>query len=594
MLSMSTLARRPLSASLRVALQLLLITWTLCLLGATSRAETLDPTSDEPAIPSLGFSTDSSEQNEPSAGSGSVPVLGRNQGATGKPVPVNSSRSSDESDGPRPFGAKLFMGNFLRTRKNGVNPNYVILPGDQVAVYAWGATDLHNVFVVDGQGNIFIPGVGPIRLAGVKNADLTKVVKSGLSRVFSRYLEVYTNLLTSNPVAVFVTGGVQHPGRYAGIPSDSVLFFLDQAGGIDPKLGSYRKISVLRHNQPIATVDLYDFLLRGVLPQIQFEDGDTILVHPRGPWVQLRGNVAVHCHLEFSTEPVSGSDALNVIPGSALATQVTLSGIRDGIPINHTLSLEAFRRFTLKDGDVITLRDDGRSDMIVVKLEGEFEGPSELAVKRGSRLVDVLNYVPVNTSLANVRAVHLRRSSVARAQKDSIDDALFRLERSSLLALSQSNGESSIRVKEAELALKFVERARLIQPLGRVVTMRDQQQVNLLLEDDDVIVVPARTNIVRIGGEVMMAQAVMFQPDRTAEEYITDAGGYTDRSDESRVIVIHPNAEVVIGDPGMDVLPGDEVLVPPRVDTKTLQNVADVTQIIYQVAVSAAVVLRLL
>ena len=594
MLSMSTLARHPLSAPLRVALQLLLITWTLCLLGATSRAETVDPTSDEPAIPSLGFSTDSSEQNEPSAGSGSVPVLGRNQGATGKPVPVNSSRSSDESDGPRPFGAKLFMGNFLRTRKNGVNPNYVILPGDQVAVYAWGATDLHNVFVVDGQGNIFIPGVGPIRLAGVKNADLTKVVKSGLSRVFSRYLEVYTNLLTSNPVAVFVTGGVQHPGRYAGIPSDSVLFFLDQAGGIDPKLGSYRKISVLRHNQPIATVDLYDFLLRGVLPQIQFEDGDTILVHPRGPWVQLRGNVAVNCYLEFSTGPVSGSDALNVIPGSALATQVTLSGIRDGIPINHTLSLEAFRRFTLKDGDVITLRDDGRSDMIVVQLEGEFEGPSELAVKRGSRLVDVLNYVPVNTSLANVRAVHLRRSSVARAQKESIDDALFRLERSSLLALSQSNGESSIRVKEAELALKFVERARLIQPLGRVVTMRDQQQVNLLLEDDDVIVVPARTNIVRIGGEVMMAQAVMFQPDRTAEEYITDAGGYTDRSDESRVIVIHPNAEVVIGDPGMEVLPGDEVLVPPQVDTKTLQNVADVTQIIYQVAVSAAVVLRLL
>ena len=86
----------------------------------------------------------------------------------------------------------------------------------------------------------------------------------------------------------------------------------------------------------------------------------------------------------------------------------------------------------------------------------------------------------------------------------------------------------------------------------------------------------------------------MFQPDLTAEDYIGNAGGYTDRSDESRVIVIHPNAEVVIGDPSLEILPGDEVLVPPRVDTKSLQNVADVTQIIYQVAVSAAVVLRLL
>ena len=39
---------------------------------------------------------------------------------------------------------------------------------------------------------------------------------------------------------------------------------------------------------------------------------------------------------------------------------------------------------------------------------------------------------------------------------------------------------------------------------------------------------------------------------------------------------------------------GDEVLVPPRVDTKTLQNIADVTQIIYQIAVAAAVVPALL
>jgi hypothetical protein len=232
--------------------------------------------------------------------------------------------------------------------------------------------------------------------------------------------------------------------------------------------------------------------------------------------------------------------------------------------------------------------------MVVVKLEGEFLGPSELAVRRGSRLVDVLNHVPINTALTNAEAVHLRRSSVAQAQKDSIDDALFRLERSALLALSQSKGESTIRSKEAELALRFVERARLIQPLGRVVTARDRQQVNLLLEAGDIIVVPPRTNIVRIGGEVMMAQAVMFRPGMTAADYIEDAGGYTDRSDEERVIVIHQNAEVAIGDPDLPISPGDEVLVPPHVDTKTLQSVADVTQIIYQIAVSAAVVPALL
>ena len=57
----------------------------------------------------------------------------------------------------------------------------------------------------------------------------------------------------------------------------------------------------------------------------------------------------------------------------------------------------------------------------------------------------------VDPQLADVRAVHLRRTSVAKAQKDSIDDSLFRLERSALLTLSQSNGESDIRVKEVIL-----------------------------------------------------------------------------------------------------------------------------------------------
>ncbi len=513
-------------------------------------------------------------------------------GTVGVPPDVKKGTESDE---PQPFGANLFMGNFLRTRQNGLNPDYRILPGDQVAVHTWGAVALSQVFVVDGQGNIFIPGVGPISLQGVRNADLTSKVRAGLQRVYARHLEVYTNLITANPVAVFVTGGVPRPGRYAGIPSDSVLFFLDQAGGIDPKLGSYRRIDILREGATLASIDLYDFILSGVLPALQFKDGDTILVGRRGPVVELKGNVARPTYLEFLPDaPLTGTLALEIVPNAALATQVTLYGIRDGFPINRTLSLNTFAEFPLQDGDSITIREDGRTDMIVVNIEGEFEGPSQLAVVRGSRLVDVLNHVPVEPLLADTSAVHLKRNSIARVQKDAIDDALFRLERSALLALSQSNGESNIRAKEAELALRFAERARLVQPLGRVVTSHQGDQQNVLLEDGDVIVVPRRTNVVTIGGEVMMAQAVMFQPDLTADDYVELAGGYTDRADEDKVILIHPDASVTVGGPTMRVLPGDEVLVPPRVDIKTLQNVADITQIIYQIAVSAAVVLAIL
>ena len=91
-----------------------------------------------------------------------------------------------------------------------------------------------------------------------------------------------------------------------------------------------------------------------------------------------------------------------------------------------------------------------------------------------------------------------------------------------------------------------------------------------------------------------MTQAVMFRPGARASEYIADSGGYTDRSDRDRVIVIRANAEVAVGDTDMPVYPGDEILVPPKVDKKLLQNAVDVTQVIYQIAVSAAVVVAIL
>ena len=512
------------------------------------------------------------------------------------PPPATAAQPAPPAanEGPEPFGSRLFTGNFLRTRQDGLNADYLVMPGDRIQVNTWGALETSTVLLVDAQGNVFLPNVGPVQVAGTKNSELTAKVKAGLSRVYARNFEVYTNLLSAKPVAVFVTGGVKRPGRYAGVPSDSVLFFLEQAGGIDPRLGSYRSLTVLRGDQKIAELDLYDFLLRGTLPAVQFKDGDTVLVNPRGTVVEMRGEVTLPATLEFKSGSVPGAEALAVVPSIARATQVTIEGIRNGMPISRTLSVVGFRTFSLQHGDSITLRGDGRADTILVRLEGEFNGPSVLAVRRGSRLVDVLNYVSVDPALANPKAVHVRRSSVAKAQKTAIDDALFRLERSALLALSASQGEANIRVREAELTQKFVERARLIQPLGRVVTARDNQQRNVVLEADDVIVVPARTNVVRVGGEVMMTQAVMFRPKATAEDYITDSGGYTDRSDKSRVIVIRANAEVVVGDTDLPVFPGDEILIPPKVDTKVLQNAVDVTQVIYQIAVSAAVVIAIL
>jgi protein involved in polysaccharide export with SLBB domain len=567
----------------------LIVFVTLVAFGTTTLAQVPFgiPGEVRPDVPA-GAKLPSVDQGAATSAATSKPKAQPKKKPTGAP-----SATGEPEEELEPFGANLFMGNFLRAREDGLNPEYVIAPGDQVAVHSWGAAEVSGVFVVDGQGNVFLPGIGPVRLAGVRNAELTQRVRQGLERVYRRNFDVYTNLITAKPVAVFVTGGVSRPGRYAGTPSDSVLFFLDQAGGIDPKLGSYRSISLLREGKPIAELDLYDFILNGKLETPQFKEGDTILVRRRGSVVELRGDVAAPSLIEFASQDPTGNDALEVIPGAARATEVTVTGLRGGTPFSHTLSLRGFAGFRLRHGDTITLRDDGRAEAIFIRLEGEFLGPSLITVRRGARLVDVLNHIAIPEGRANTRAVHIKRASVARAQKDAIDDALFRLERSALLALSMSRGGSEIRVKEADLTQRFVERARLIQPLGRVVTSRDGRQLNMVLEEGDIIVIPPRMNVVRVGGEVMMNQAVVYGRNLTAGDYIAMAGGYTERADEGRVIVLHADASVTTGGDGMEIMPGDEILVPPTVDSKWLPGLADVTQIIYQVAVATGVIVLL-
>ncbi|MFW5920720.1 MAG: SLBB domain-containing protein, partial [Polyangiales bacterium] len=268
-------------------------------------------------------------------------------------------------------------------------------------------------------------------------------------------------------------------------------------------------------------------------------------------------------------------------------------GLRSGEPVVSTVSTHDFRGAALRDGDVVTFREEGRADRILVRLEGEHVGPSVLSVRRGARLLDLLNYVRVNEDLADTENIHLRRDRVAEQQKEAIVHALDRLERSAMLALSESKGEAEIRVREAELVKEFVARAKRVQPLGRVVTKSAGHQLNVLLRDGDTVVIPPETNVVRVSGEVQFAQAVMWRPDLTVRDYVRMAGGYSNRADAGAAIVIRPSAEVTIGGGDVPVRPGDEVLIPPEIDSKVFQNAIDLSQIIYQIAVAASVLIRI-
>ena len=496
-----------------------------------------------------------------------------------------------ESGLPPPYGANLFAGGYETERSDGLTDNYLIAPGDKLNIWIWGAVNFSNVVTVDNQGNIFIPDVGPINVKNVAASKVNNLVTSHISEVFTNNVNVYVNLLTATPVSVFVTGPVIRPGQYAGQSSDSVLYFLKRAGGIDSDRGSYRHIKVLRQNRVIQQIDLYEFMQQGKMPKLALKDQDVILVEPQGPMINVAGKVRNPFRFELKNSSALGSELIDYALPLAKVSHVGVIGDRASGPFSVYMPYKDFDRIQLSDGDKVLFNDDMHAQVYDVQVMGSYRGPSYFTVRKETRLHDLLNHIPIDPNMADYGSIYIMRKSVAARQKEMLEDSLNRLERSVFTAPASSDGEASIRTKEAELVMRFVEKARKIQPLGKVVVSDKGVIANILLEQGDQIVIPNKTDLIQVGGEVMMPQAVVYNKSASMEDYVAWAGGFTDRANDKRIAVVHANGLMEFKDGG-DVMAGDQILVMPKVDSKMMQSIKDITQVIYQVAVAANVVLN--
>ena len=492
----------------------------------------------------------------------------------------------------KPFGSTLFGGQFARERPGGLNPQYKIAPGDQVSVNLFGAQTFNAIVPVDAQGNLFIPEVGPVAVAGVSNRSLQRVVEAKVGQVFTDNVKVYVNLLGAQTLGVFVTGAVRAPGRYGGLPSDSLLAFIDKAGGVDLERGSFRNVTILRDRQQIAKADLYAFLLDGSLPTPQFKNGDVIVVGPIGGAVAVGGEARSTAAFEFEAFPIRGHDLAAYARPKSDVTHVALSGFRAGQPFNTYLPYAEFLEATLEDGDLVDFQADLKAQDVFVEVEGEHLGASRLAIARGAMLESVLDLIPIDPSVAATHSIFLRRESVARDQKRALDRSLDELERTALAALSQTSSQAEIRNSEAQLVLEFIKRARTIEPDGRVVVSTDAGRSNVRMEAGDQIIIPQKTDLVLISGEVTLPQSVAFIPGASIRDYVERAGGFAERGDASKVITIRAGGEAVRG-VNTVVQRGDQILVLPYVDTKFFQVASDIGQILFRIAIIAATVIAL-
>lgn len=500
------------------------------------------------------------------------------------------------------FGASLFTGSFARQGASHFNPDYALAVGDQVHIRLWGAYEFDEVLTVDPKGNVFIPHAGPVQVLGVRNQQLQQLVDAAVSSAFRNNVRSYASLAAAQPVRVFVGGFVNRPGVYSGTSLDSLLHYLDQAGGIDPERGSFLVVQVKRGGKVRATANLYDFLLNGNMPQIQLADGDTIFVAPRRNTIKVSGLAANAKRFEFMEPQWVVRDLVAIARPHASATHVRIVRNTGAVKNVEYYPLAEAAGVLLQDGDELEFTADKKPGTITVRVEGEHSSPQEYVLPYGARLGDLLKRIQYSDR-SEVESVQLFRESVKERQRQMLASSLHSLESVALTARSGTSDEARLRKEEADLILQWVERARGLEPSGQVVISRSQRHGDLLLENGDIIRVPARDGLVLVSGEVLFPNAVAHDPHLSLDDYVRRAGGYTQNADAVRVVVARRDGSFAEadGDKGgfilareeVPVRPGDQILVLPKIDVKSRQVWKDLSQIMFQIALSAKVVLGL-
>ncbi|MCC5941049.1 MAG: SLBB domain-containing protein [Balneolaceae bacterium] len=201
------------------------------------------------------------------------------------------------------FGAKLFAGSSLSFEPSMNIPtpiDYIFGTDDEVRIDIWGAAEAEYRLIVDPDGNIRIPNIGPVRIGGLKYDDAKERILTNLKRIYSglnlsepergnTFADVSLGNVRS--INVSMIGEVRQPGSYTVSSLASVFNMLYAAGG-PSRSGTWRGIQIIRGDSVVTEFDLYDLIVHAnQRDNIRLKDQDIIRIPPYMNRVRLNGEV---------------------------------------------------------------------------------------------------------------------------------------------------------------------------------------------------------------------------------------------------------------------------------------------------------------
>lgn len=258
------------------------------------------------------------------------------------------------------FGRNIFNTQSLTFEPN-VNlatpANYQLGPGDEVIIDIWGASQNTIREQISPDGTINIQDLGIVNLNGMTIAQAGDFLKRELSKIYSdSQNSIQVTLGNARSISINVMGEVLVPGTYQLSSFSTVFHALYSAGGVS-EIGSLRNIQVVRNGENIATVDVYDFIMKGkVQDDIRLQEGDVVIVPPYEALVKITGKVKRPMRYEMKKD-----ETVNTL--LKYAGYFAADGYKGSLSIVRqagreysicTVDEKDYSVFKIKDGDVVT------------------------------------------------------------------------------------------------------------------------------------------------------------------------------------------------------------------------------------------------
>ena len=420
------------------------------------------------------------------------------------------------------FGTSLFdqvPTTFAPADRVPVTADYVIGPGDELLIRAWGQIDVDARVVVDRSGSVYIPKVGNISVVGLKYQQLGDYLKTAIGRIFHNF-DLTVSLGQLRSIQVFVLGQARRPGVYTVSSLSTLVNTLFASGGPSPK-GSMRHVQLKRSGKVVSDFDLYDLLLQGDKSKdVALLPGDVIYIPPVGPLVALNGSVNTPAIYELH-DHCSLGDAIKLAGGLVNTAEGKLAHIerienRTAREV-ATIGLDdAGLSKPLQDGDVITIRTISPRFENAVTLRGNVAQPGRYPWHEGMRVRDLI---------PNADAL------ITRAFWDKHNDSGNHL--NEIAVRNDVNWEYAVvqRVNPEDLSTRLL-------PFKLGKALAGDETENLQLKSGDIITVYSQSDVavpvekrptfVTLEGEFNHPGIYRVSPGETLRQLVERVGGLTD------------------------------------------------------------------